>query len=73
MEVAKFTKLHVVTSEVQRFICTGLLCMHSTARDQLHMLQKAVLCALVVCCVLLAKWLRVRVRVRVRAGAREWH
>ena len=44
------------------------------------MLQKAVLrpdSALVVCCGLLAKWLRVwvriwvRVRVRVRAGARE--
>ena len=35
------------------------------------MLQKAVLSALVVCCGLLAKWLKVRVRVRVtaRAGA----
>ena len=51
--------------------------MRSTACAQLHalncMLQKAVLSALVVCCGLLAKWLRarVRVRVRVRAGARE--
>ena len=39
------------------------------------MLHKAVLCGLVVCCGLLAKWLRVsdrvRVTVRVRAGARE--
>ena len=51
--------------------------MRTTACAQLHalncMLQKAVLSALVVCCGLLAKWLRarVRVRVRVRAGARE--
>ena len=28
-------------------------------------------CELVVCCGLLAKWLRVRVKVRVKAGARE--
>ena len=32
------------------------------------MLQKAVLSAVVVCCGLLAKWLRARVRVRVRLG-----
>ena len=55
----------------------ALNCMRSTACAQLRalncMLQKATLSALVVCCGLLAKWLRVKVRVRVRvmAGARE--
>ena len=47
--------------------------MRTTACAQMHAAESAVLSALVVCCGLLAKWLRVRVRVRVRvrAGARE--
>ena len=60
----------MVMSEIQRLICTGSLYMRSTA----CMLQKAVLrpdSAVVVCCGLLAEWLKVRVRVRVSAGARE--
>ena len=36
LEVAKLTQLHVVTSEVQRLICTGSLRMRTTACAQLH-------------------------------------
>ena len=58
IEVAKLTQLHVVTSEVQRLICTGSLRMRTTACAQMHAAESAVLSALVVCCGLLAKWLR---------------
>ena len=61
MEVAKLTLLHVVTSEVQRLICTASLRMRSTACAQLHIEEGPD--------GLLAKWLRVR--VRIRAGARK--
>ena len=54
----------VVMSEVQRLVYVGSLRMRSTAYAQQHA-HKAVLCGLVVCYGLLAKWLR------VRAGARE--
>ena len=39
LEVAKLTQLRVVTSEVQRLICTGSLRMRSTACVQLHALN----------------------------------
>ena len=42
--------------------------VRSTTYAQLH---AAILCGLVVCCGLLAKWLRISAMVRVRAGARE--
>ena len=70
-EVAKLTQVQVVTSEIQRLICTGSLRMRSM-RTLNCMRHKAILCGLVVCCGLLAKWLRISVMVRVRAGAREW-
>ena len=39
LEVAKLTQLRMVTSEVQRLICTGSLRMRSTACVQLHALN----------------------------------
>ena len=42
LEVAKLTQHHVVTSEVQRLICTGSLHMCSTACAQLHAAENGI-------------------------------